>query len=612
MRIVVREANLPDNPARWDGLALLPYPQEKLILWPVLGIFGAASVAFWLDHEWSSGAGDLCRSRLRFATRRVGAPPTIATMSRPTCIDLFSGCGGLSLGLDRAGFSILAAIDFDEHAIKTYKENFPSVEHALHKDVTKFPPRELSKLIGSSEVDVIVGGPPCQGFSTARSRDGANNGPRLVEDGRRHLYKQFLQYVEFFRPRVFVMENVLGIKSADNGQYFTRIQREARKAGYRVHPQVEKVWDLGVPQKRVRQLIIGTRLDLVSYFPGKLAPAPRASDKPTLGEAIGDLPIVRAACGENESEYDMPRRLTHVGRYGRKYLYRTLEVQFAPKLTAHRARPQSDRDLRDFALLREGENSKHAMKRGERFEFPYSIESFKDRYTRQHRDQPCSTIVAHMSKDGLMFIHPTQNRSLTPREAARVQSFPDWFKFPVARTQQFRLIGNAVPPLVGEAIGLAVKEYLKRAVKALPVGHWIPADGTEAARHLTALVSAADRHRLHATAADDFKRGWMAVGFLYPELHPDAALEHGSEESLTALPLPEARSIDARLVAPVYVQSGWPVALKRVVREARRRYDSGELPERDYYSDAAAAAGMRYRAFGPAAEFSFQKDRALA
>lgn len=533
-------------------------------------------------------------------------------MSRPTCIDLFSGCGGLSLGMERAGFSILAAIDFDHHAIATYRANFPTVRHALHKDLTKFTPAELALLIGGLDVDVIVGGPPCQGFSTARRRDGANNGPRLIEDGRRHLYRQFLQYVEFFSPKVFVMENVLGIKSADNGRYFTRIQREARKAGYRVHPQVEKVWDLGVPQKRVRQLIIGTRLDLVSYFPGKLPAAPRAADKPTLGEAIGDLPIVRAGGGSDESAYDMPRRLAHVRRYGRRYLYRTLEVHRAGALTAHQARVHSERDLRDFARLHEGENSKLAMIRGESFEFPYSTESFKDRYTRQHRDQPCSTIVAHMSKDGLMFIHPTQNRSLTPREAARVQSFPDWFLFPVPRTQQFRLIGNAVPPLVGEAIGLAAKAYLKRTARSLPATQWVPADGTEAATHLAALVAAADRKRLFATDAEEFRRGWLAIGFLYPELHPDAALEHGARTSSTSLDVPDARRIEPRLLAPVYVQSGWPVALTPVVREAWRRYRSGEISECDFYSDAAAAAGMRHRAFGTPGAYSFEEDRAFA
>jgi len=148
----------------------------------------------------------------------------------------------------------------------------------------------------------------------------------------------------------------------------------------------------------------------------------------------------------------MERRKAYIAKYGRRYLYETLEVQRATKLTAHCARPHSDRDLRDFARLLEGEHCSQAMKRGETFEFPYDRGSFKDRYTRQHRNELCSTIVAHMSKDGLMFIHPTQNRSLTPREAARVQSFPDWFRFPVPRTHQYRVIGNAVPPLVAESV----------------------------------------------------------------------------------------------------------------------------------------------------------------
>ena len=130
-----------------------------------------------------------------------------------------------------------------------------------------------------------------------------------------------------------------------------------------------------------------------------------------------------------------------------------LEIKRAAKLTAHRARPHSERDLGDFFKLREGENCAEAMRRGVAFDFPYDKENFKDRYTRQHRMEPCSTIVAHLSKDGLMFIHPTQNRSLTPREAARIQSFPDWFEFPIARTHQFRVISNAVPPLVSEAVG---------------------------------------------------------------------------------------------------------------------------------------------------------------
>ncbi len=370
-----------------------------------------------------------------------------------TFLDLFCGCGGFSLGMERAGFDCLAAIDFNPEAVAVFKHNFPHVSQALEKDLTAFPPQELARLIGNGKVDVIVGGPPCQGFSTARQVDGANHGTRLKHDPRRHLYLEFLRYVDYFRPRVFVMENVLGIRTASGGEYFTRVQKEARALGFRVHAQVEDAWELGVPQKRRRQLIIGVRNDLPGYFLPDLKPAPRAEPRICLGSAIGDLPVLRAGGGEDERDYDLGRRNEHVEHQGSaalRYLCDVLEIDRAPKLTNHVARPHSDRDLRDFALLKEGENSATAMRdRGIEFEFPYDKSTFKDRYTRQSRSKPCSTIVAHLSKDGLMFIHPTQNRSLTPREAARIQSFPDWFRFPKARTHAFRLIGNAVPPLIG-------------------------------------------------------------------------------------------------------------------------------------------------------------------
>ena len=178
--------------------------------------------------------------------------------------------------MERAGFRCLAAVDFNPEAVTVFRKNFPEIRHALEKDLTQFTPDKMAALIGDEVVDVIVGGPPCQGYSTVRQRDGANNGPRMVEDSRRHLYQEFLRYVGHFQPKLFVMENVLGIKSAAGGKYFTRVQKEARALGYRVHPQVEKAFDLGVPQKRQRQLIIGTRLDLPDYFPGELKPAPRA------------------------------------------------------------------------------------------------------------------------------------------------------------------------------------------------------------------------------------------------------------------------------------------------------------------------------------------------
>lgn len=386
-----------------------------------------------------------------------------------TCIDLFCGCGGLSLGMERAGFHTLATIDADPKAVAVYRHNFSHVPLVLERDLTEFEPKQLAEDIKPVAVDVIIGGPPCQGFSTVRKRDGANHGDRLVPDPRRSLYQPFLKYVEFFRPKVFVMENVLGIKSAAGGEYFMRVQSEARELGYRVHGQVITASDYGVPQKRQRQFIFGTRLDFLEFFHEGFMPPTHKNKIVTLGEAIGDLPVLKASGGAEEMNYDMERRRAQVKKYGRRFLYKVLEVQKAKRLTAHFARPHLQRDLRDFKRLREGENCLHAMKRGVEFEFPYDKTNFKDRYCRQHRNHLCSTIVAHLNKDGLMFIHPTQNRSLTPREAARVQTFPDWFEFPVTRSHQFRLIGNAVPPLVGEAVGLAVKSYFGKAIR-IPAG----------------------------------------------------------------------------------------------------------------------------------------------
>lgn len=520
-------------------------------------------------------------------------------MKKFTFIDLFCGCGGFSLGLDKAGLSGLSAIDFNEEAIEIFRKNLPQIPHILKADITKYTAKQLAERIGTKTIDVIVGGPPCQGFSTVRQVDGANHGSRLVKDERRFLYKQFLCYVHFFRPKIFVMENVLGIRSASGGEYFTRVQKEARAIGYRVHAQVEDCVELGLPQKRRRQLFIGTRLDLPNYFRPKIKLAPRASDHPTLWEAIGDLPLVKAGEGEESCDYDMGRRRGHVATFGRRYLHNVLEVSKAAKLTAHRARPHSERDLRDFALLREGENSKEAMERGVKFEFPYDKEKFKDRYTRQHRNEPCSTIVAHLSKDGLMFIHPTQNRSLTPREAARVQSFPDWFEFPVARTHQFRVIGNAVPPLVGEAIGIALKSYLETTAENMNRTTFridpLPKDGKQALEWLMSLVQAAESRTLRKMPMEEFKRGWFSVGFLYPGLHPDGALDFCGPISHEIGNHVEAQNVEPRLLAPFHVESGWPVVLTPVVREAWRRYTADELKDDEFYCSEAVTAGMHHR-----------------
>jgi DNA (cytosine-5)-methyltransferase 1 len=467
----------------------------------------------------------------------------------------------------------LAAIDSNPEAIAVLRRNLSHLPHALEADLTRFGPEDLDGLLGTERVDVIVGGPPCQGFSKVRRVDGANNGARFVHDARRYLYQEFLAYVACFQPRVFVLENVLGMKTAAGGEFFTRVQAEARALGYRVHGEEVRAWHYGVPQKRIRQLIIGTRRELpiftaLRYMPPRFAaPGDDLWDvlEPavTLWEAIGDLPPLAAGEGAEETDYDPRRRQSQLARYGGRYLKRVLQIHRARRLTAHTARPHSDRDLRDFARLNEGESSPAAMRRGVVFEWPYSKDHFKDRYTRQHRHRLCSTIVAHLSKDGLMFIHPTQNRSLTPREAARVQSFPDWFEFPVARTHQFRLIGNAVPPLVGEAVGRAVRRYLAAAERTAHRRRRLqplPQDERQAVEWLLPLVAAAEENALEAVPDPVFKRGWFSLGFIHNRLHPDSLLENGDRKGEGSTDFPLIRRVAPELVTPVFAQSGWATA----------------------------------------------------
>lgn len=565
-------------------------------------------------------------NRRSLRTKRIAVPiastrkPTQDSRTGPfTYIDLFCGCGGFSLGLERAGLKCVAAIDYDPTAIETFKTNLPDVEHALERDLTTFTPEQLHELIGPVEVDAIIGGPPCQGFSRVRRVDGTNNGARMVNDPRRSLYKNYLHYVEYFRPSIFVMENVPGIKNAAGGEFFRSIQSEARKLGYRVHAAGICAWQHGVPQKRERQLIIGTNCALPIFSTAVYVPQTHAdpeggvnSRKPreqrggrgrprnlaspvTVGEAIGDLPPVPAAGGSFKVDYDAKRGAAHVATYGTRYLVNVLQVHRSEALTAHVARPHSERDLRDFDRLREGETSKAAIARGEEMEFPYDRTHFKDRYTRQHRDELCSTIVAHLSKDGLMFIHPTQRRSLTLREAARIQTFPDWFQLPRHRTAGFRLVGNAVPPLLGEAIGRGLRQYLPFSLPTRRLSP-LPKSPREAVIWLTpAVADTSGLRRLRDLPMAEFKKAWFSVGYLHTWLHPDNAADEDDDRVLPSTEEPALLAqVAPEIAAPVYATSGWPVRLVPLAKEAARRFQDGRLTIDEYYCSQAQIAGWEW------------------
>jgi len=542
---------------------------------------------------------------------------TKALASTVHYLDLFCGCGGFSFGLERAGLTCVAAIDIDPHAIDVFKKNLPDVEHVLCRDLTTFEPKDLLALIGRQKVDMIVGGPPCQGFSRVRKVDGTNHGKRLVADPRRLLYRNYLHYVEYFKPSIFVMENVPGIRQAAGGEFFKSIQLDARKLGYRVHATTICAWRYGVPQKRERQLIIGTASNLPIFSMATNVPQTHAdpvrvnSRKPveqrrvrgrqrrleppvTLGEAIGDLPSLGVKSGGFNADYDPGRGREHLERYGRRYMFDVLELHRSETLTAHVSRHHSERDLRDFDRLKEGESSKQALKRGEKMEFPYDRSNFLDRYTRQHRDHLCSTIVAHLSKDGLMYIHPTQRRSLTVREAARVQTFPDSFVFPSSKLIAYRLVGNAVPPLLGQAVGKGVKQYLSTTLPARNLSP-LPASPKQAVEWLGPVLDVPrGSHRLRRLPLIELKKAWFSIGFLHNWLHPDGAADNGEEiveiVEMTAL----LAAVAPHIAAPAYVLSGWPMQLVPIAREAQRRFQIGLLRPDEYYYSAAQISGWEW------------------
>ena len=215
-------------------------------------------------------------------------------------------------------------------------------------------------------------------------------------------------------------------------------------------------------------------------------------------------------------------------------------------------------------------------------EFPYDRDSFRDRYTRQNRNSLCSTIVAHLAKDGLMFIHPTQVRSFTPREAARVQTFPDTFEFVGCRSDVFTQIGNAVPPLIGKTIGQGILRYLSQSSSK-------PKIPTLSNSVLDCLIAEMekfvnDRLLYPIDFVDDetFKHVWRKIHRLLPHLHPESALDNGKE--ISRIP---KRSVSFCL-EPYFTRSGWPVELASIALEASKRHNAGRLSTSDYYHESVS------------------------
>lgn len=372
--------------------------------------------------------------------------------------DLFSGAGGLSLGLEQAGVITVFAVDHDKEAVETHRHHFPG----LTVDWDLSDPQVVERvggLLKRNKIDVLCGGPPCQPFSKAgRSgiRHFVRTGARDAHDQRRDLWQSFLDVVRLARPSAVIMENVPDM-ALDREMFILRTMVfELEAMGYAVEERVVDTWRYGVPQFRQRLILVALRNGLTFKWPTEVA------RKTTVENAIGDLPPVEGGWrpdGGAEGWADYAEPLTDFQREMRA----SVVPSHTHRVYDHITRPVRPDDLKAFELL--DSNTRYSdlpdeLKR-------YRDDIFDDKYKRLDAHDLSRTITAHIAKDGYWYIHPSQNRTLTIREAARLQTFPDWFRFAGPPSAAFRQIGNAVPPALGRVLGLAVQQALMNRQKSV-------------------------------------------------------------------------------------------------------------------------------------------------
>ncbi len=350
---------------------------------------------------------------------------------KPVVIDLFSGCGGLSYGLEQAGFDIALGVDNWSAALKTFAYNHRNAQ-TLEADISEIKGSEIKRIIGNREVDLIVGGPPCQGFSLS--------GPRSFYDPRNRLYLDFIRLVREIKPSAFIIENVPGLASLFKGQVKDRIIQEFEKIGYTVTAQIVNAADYGVPQNRRRIVFVGLRGGETFKFPNPTHSAANGKKKVTVSEAISDLPLLKREKGAEELRYIKPPSTN----------YQRVMRKGSKKIFNHLASSHTKQTSEIIALVPEGGNYKNLP------EHLKTVRNFHVAWTRLHSQEPSPTIdTGHRHH-----FHPSENRVPTVREAARLQSFPDTFRFIGPKTLQYKQVGNAVPPLLAAAIGKSLIEYL--------------------------------------------------------------------------------------------------------------------------------------------------------
>lgn len=383
-------------------------------------------------------------------TREVRA--WLRTVPRPWAVDLFSGAGGLSLGLMEAGINVIVAADSDAASVETHAANLGSLPFQGDLASTTRLLTALERW-GVSHVDIVAGGPPCQPFSRAGSakiRDLVRQGARPTQDARTGLWRSFLRVVDALQPRVVLFENVPDLANWDDGSLLSTLIWSLRERGFRTEVRILDAFRFGVPQHRARLFLVGLRGGTFDW------PKP-TNRRQTLRDAIGDLPRVGPAQRKTQLPYKGPK--TPLQRLLRRGVSR-MESDLIMDHVTRDVRPD---DARAFALMKPGQTYKDLPARLRR----YRADIFDDKYKRLEWGNLSRTITAHIAKDAYWYIHPSQDRTLSIREAARIQTFPDWFRFAGHPSDQLRQIGNAVPPLLSVKIATAIAAAIQAPDKAL-------------------------------------------------------------------------------------------------------------------------------------------------
>nr|WP_181718608.1 DNA cytosine methyltransferase [Pedobacter sp.]QJS06265.1 DdeI restriction endonuclease, DNA cytosine methyltransferase [Pedobacter sp.] len=371
-------------------------------------------------------------------------------------IDLFCGAGGLSAGLEKAGLVPDLALDKDRPSLQTYHFNRPYLKDAqiINDDI-----KLVTKDFEFAHTPLVVGGPPCQGFSIA-------NKQRQVNDERNQLYHFYLHTVELARPDIFLLENVEGIL-----EHFGQIKFDFSKIGYSLIPYKLNTKDFGFPQNRKRVFILGIRdkyekinSELKNIFESVIF-AERSRYSFNLWDAIHDLPPLKAKTQRNSTNLEGAEWGYTFGDFSDSEtpFSKLINKGFLGNIPIlnHKAKYNNERDINIYGLLSPGERSDAASIAAIN---PYANRGdiFKDKFYKLLQNEVCKTITAHMYYDCHMYIHPLSARGLSPREAARVQGFADDYLFLGSPNEWYRQIGNAVSPILGNVLGKALRKVLER------------------------------------------------------------------------------------------------------------------------------------------------------